>query len=547
MGDGPLVIASTDTLLLDVSHQRAEQCRAELASFAELERSPEHLHTFKITELGLWNARASGIDAMGVVDIIDRYSANPVPHSMAQSVLNIMDRYGQVVLDNLDGEGDGYVLKTVTPSVLSDLMRTPRFAQLVEHHDRTAGSAVVAHQHRGQVKWVSIDLGLPVDDRADFSPGTAHKISLSDCLELRRYQRQAIDSWAPSGSGVVVLPCGAGKTVVGLGAMAATGMQTLVLVASEESMAQWVRELVRFTNINPTDIGRFTARTKQVGPITLATYSSVSVRRDGQFRHMSLLNDNDWGLVIYDEVHLVPSSVLQMTTSIQSRRRLGLTATLVREDGKERDVFTVVGPKRFDMPWRELESQGWLASVDCHEVRVYPTEAEKLAYARASARSRPGIAALVTAKADVAEALVDRHSGESILITGTYLESLSAVAERLGAPIITGSTPNQRRLELFAGLREGAIPVLAVSKVGNHSVDLPEVSVAIQMSGTFGSRQEEAQRLGRILRPKGDGKPAAFYTLVTQDTVEVEYAARRQRFLAEQGYSYSIIDADDLI
>ncbi|MEL7157701.1 MAG: DEAD/DEAH box helicase, partial [Actinomycetota bacterium] len=368
----------------------------------------------------------------------------------------------------------------------------------------------------------------------------------SDELALRPYQQQAVDSWLPAGNGVIVLPCGAGKTVTAIAAAIAVGARTLVLVTSDASMRQWQRELARFTDLDEADIGRYAARTKQIRPVTLATYHVLSSRRNGEFRHLGLIEQGDWGLVIYDEVHLLPSAVFQMTAAIQGRRRLGLTATLVREDGREGDVFTLVGPKRYDVPWRDLELQGWLAPAVCTEVRVVPTDAERLAHATATGQDKAKVAASVAGKAPVVEQLLARHPGETALVIGTYVDGLTELGRQLGAPVVTGATSNEERARLFDELRRGERSVLVVSKVANFSLDLPEVSVAIQVSGTFGSRQEEAQRLGRIVRPKADGRQAHFYTIVARDTVEQEYAQRRQRFLAEQGYAYEILDAVEL-
>ena len=372
------------------------------------------------------------------------------------------------------------------------------------------------------------------------------ELRLRDELILRPYQRQAVESWLPSGTGVIVLPCGAGKTATGIAAAAEVGANTLILVTGEASLHQWQSELCRFTQINPDDIGVYAARRKEVKPITIATYHVMSTKREGRLRHLDLIEEGDWGLIIYDEVHLLPSAVFQLTAGIQSRRRLGLTATLVREDGRQGDVFSLVGPKRFDVPWRDLELQGWLAPATCTEVRVVASDAERLAHAKATGQGKARVAATVEAKAEMVAKLLARHRGEAALVIGTYLEGLDELADSLGAPLVTGATSSAERLARFDDLRKGRLDVLVVSKVANFSLDLPEVSVAVQVSGTFGSRQEEAQRLGRILRPKANGRQAHFYTIVARDTVEQEYAKRRQLFLAEQGYGYEIIDGTDL-
>ncbi len=539
---------AADTLLLQLNHPEAEACRAELAAFAELELSPEHIHTYRLTDLGLWNARSAGLSAAYVVDVLIRYCAGPIPHVVLRSITDAMDRFGRVVIEggrlrSQAGASEGLLLRVDDPRLLDELLAVEGVANLIGARLDPSSASIEAAK-RGRLKQRLVELRWPADDRAALSPGTALDIGLAADLELRPYQRQAVDSWLPSGNGVIVLPCGAGKTVTAIAAAAAVGAQTLILVTGDASLQQWQRELMRFTTLSADQIGCFSARSKQVRPVTIATYHVMTTKRDGRLRHVRLMEQGDWGLIIYDEVHLLPSAVFQLTAGIQARRRLGLTATLIREDGRQGDVFSLIGPKRFDVPWRDLELQGWLAPATCTEVRVIPSTEERLAHARASARDKPRVAATVGAKVNMVAEILNRHPGEPALVIGTYLDGLAPVAEALRAPLVTGSTPSFRRLAWFDELRSGRLEVLVVSKVANFSLDLPEVSVAVQVSGTFGSRQEEAQRLGRILRPKGDGRQAHFYTVVARDTVEQEYAQRRQRFLAEQGYAYQIVDAD---
>ncbi|MEM7321665.1 MAG: DNA repair helicase XPB [Actinomycetota bacterium] len=560
---GALLVAGTDTLLLQLDHPEADRCRAGLAAFAELERSPDHVHTYRLTDLGLWNAKAAGLTADAAVRFLRQHTAGPVPRAAIDRITETMDRFGRVHIETPGPElacaaqedrgedttadtSDAVVLRADDVSLFDQLMADPAIARLT---DRTVGptAVLVPAANRGRLKQLLTERRWPADDRAALGPGRPFTFHLRPDVTLRPYQRQAVDSWTPSGTGVIVLPCGAGKTLTAIAAAATVGANTLVLATSAASLSQWQRELLRFTDIDPSDIGLYTATEKNIRPITLATYQILATRRDGRYRHIDLIQGGDWGLVIYDEVHLLPSAVFSLTAGIQARRRLGLTATLVREDGREADVFTLVGPKRFDVPWAELELQGWIAPAVCTEVRVVATDEERMAHATADHRTKAAIAAAVAAKGPVIEAILDRHRGEPTLIIGTYLDGLQPVADRLGVPTVTGRTPNARRDELFDQLRRGTIDTLVVSKVANFSLDLPEVSVAIQVSGTFGSRQEEAQRLGRILRPKQDGRQANFYTLVARDTVEQEQAARRQRFLAEQGYHYRIIDGTDLL
>ncbi len=543
-GAGPLIVQSDRTVLLEVSHPDAEDARHDLAVFAELERAPEHIHTYRITRLGLWNARAAGHDAADMLATLERYSRFPVPQAVRVDITETVGRYGRLVIERAD---DGALTLTANDAaVLREITRARKVAELLlqQRGDRTY---VVQAWARGQLKQELLKLGWPAEDRAGYTPGTPHDIDLdvSD-WHLRPYQQQAIDNFSDHGSGVVVLPCGAGKTLVGLGAMAATDVTTLILVTNTISARQWRAELLRRTSLTEDDIGEYSGQAKEVRPVTIATYQILTARRKGQYAHLALLDALDWGLVIYDEVHLLPAPVFKLTAELQARRRLGLTATLVREDGREGDVFSLIGPKRFDAPWKEIEAQGFISPASCFEVRVDLPEQERLEYAASADDERYRLAASAPAKLDVVRALVARHAGERILVIGQYLDQLDLLADALDAPSLTGSTPVAERERLYQEFRDGITKVLVVSKVANFSVDLPEATVAIQVSGSFGSRQEEAQRLGRLLRPKESGMPANFYTLVARDTVDQDFAQNRQRFLAEQGYSYTILDADEL-
>ncbi|WP_040159547.1 DNA repair helicase XPB [Mobilicoccus massiliensis] len=557
---GALIVQSDKTLLLEVDHDDATAARRAIAPFAELERAPEHVHTYRVTSLGLWNARAAGFDAEQVVDALVTHSRYPVPHSLLVDVADTMDRYGRLTLEQenaapdesglgtrLAGAAAGrLVLRTTDRPVLEEVLKHKRIRPLVG--DRLDDLTVVVHpSERGRLKQELLKLGWPAEDRAGHVDGEAHPIDLrTDDWALRPYQEQAIDGFWHGGSGVVVLPCGAGKTLVGAGAMARAQATTLVLVTNTVSARQWRDELLRRTTLTENEIGEYSGAKKEIRPVTIATYQVLTTRRKGAYPHLDLLDARDWGLVVYDEVHLLPAPIFRMTADLQARRRLGLTATLVREDGREQDVFSLIGPKRFDAPWKEIEAQGYIAPADCVEVRVALTEGERMAYATADPEDRYRLASCTPAKERIAESLLTRHPGEPTIVIGQYLDQLEAIAARLDAPIITGQTTVKQRTQLFEAFRTGEIDRLVVSKVANFSVDLPEASVAIQVSGTFGSRQEEAQRLGRVLRPKGDGRAAHFYTIVTRDTVDADFAAHRQRFLAEQGYAYRIIDADDL-
>jgi DNA excision repair protein ERCC-3 len=542
--DGPLIVQSDRTLLLEVDHPDAPACRREIAPFAELERSPEHVHTYRLTPLGLWNARAAGHDAEGVVDSLLRWSRYPVPHSLLVDIADTMDRYGRLRLEK--DPVHGLVLHALDRMVFEEVLRSKRVAPLVG--DRLDPVTVPVHpSERGNLKQVLLKLGWPAEDLAGYVDGEAHPIELRlDGWSMRPYQEQAVDDFWAGGSGVVVLPCGSGKTIVGAAAMARAAATTLILVTNTVSARQWRAELLARTSLTEEEIGEYSGSRKDIRPVTIATYQVMTTRRKGVYTHLELFDARDWGLVLYDEVHLLPAPIFRMTADLQARRRLGLTATLVREDGREGDVFSLIGPKRFDAPWKDIEAQGWIAPADCVEIRVTLTDHERLLYATAEPEERYRLAATAASKNAVVAALVERHAGAPTLVIGQYLDQLAVLGEKLGVPVITGDTTVAERQRLFAAFRSGELTCLVVSKVANFSIDLPEASVAIQVSGSFGSRQEEAQRLGRLLRPKHDGRTAHFYAVVARDTADTEFAAHRQRFLAEQGYAYRILDSSDL-
>jgi len=544
MSDGPLIVQSDRTVLLEVAHPLAEDARHDLAVFAELERAPEHVHTYRITRLGLWNARAAGHTAEDMLGTLERYAKFPVPQTVSVDMRETVARYGRLVIDRTD---DGALrLRSSDVAVLTEVAGAKRIAPLLAERIDDE-SFFVAPWARGALKQELVKLGWPAEDLAGYTPGTPHDIGLQENgWHLRGYQQQAVDNFFDGGSGVVVLPCGAGKTLVGAGAMATAKTTTLILVTNTVSARQWRDELLRRTTLTSEEIGEYSGQVKEVKPVTIATYQILTAKRKGEYAHLSLLDALDWGLIVYDEVHLLPAPVFKLTAELQARRRLGLTATLVREDGRESDVFSLIGPKRFDAPWKEIEAQGFISPAACFEVRIDLPQSERLQYAAAADDERYRLAATAPAKLDVVRQLVARHAGERILVIGQYLDQIDELADALGAPQLTGSTPVDERERLFQEFREGTTPVLVVSKVANFSVDLPEATVAIQVSGSFGSRQEEAQRLGRLLRPKESGLSANFYTLVSRDTVDQDFAQNRQRFLAEQGYSYTILDAHTL-
>ncbi|PDP85489.1 helicase [Glycomyces fuscus] len=540
-----LIVQSDKTLLLEVDHELADECRRAVAPFAELERAPEHVHTYRITPLALWNSRAAGHDAEQVVDALLRFSKFPVPHSLLVDIAETMDRYGRLRL--VGDPRHGLVLESSDRAVLEEVVRARKLRGMLG--ERLGEDSVAVHpSERGNLKQALLKIGWPAEDLAGYVDGEAHQIDLDqDGWELRGYQREAAESFHAGGSGVVVLPCGAGKTVVGAAAMAMTGATTLILVTNTVSVHQWKTELLRRTSLTEDEIGEYSGTRKEIRPVTIATYQVMAAKRKGAYTHLELFDARDWGLVVYDEVHLLPAPIFRMTADLQARRRLGLTATLVREDGREGDVFSLIGPKRYDAPWKDMENQGWIAPADCVEVRVDLSETERLAYATAEPEDRYRFCASSETKNSVVREIVERHPEEQVLVIGSYIDQLDELGASLGAPVIKGETRNKERERLFDAFRSGDLRTLVVSKVANFSIDLPEAGVAVQVSGSFGSRQEEAQRLGRVLRPKSDGRAARFYAVVARDTLDQDYAAHRQRFLAEQGYAYRITDASDLL
>ena len=550
MTGGPLIVQSDRTLLLEVGHEDAPECRQAIAPFAELEKAPEHVHTYRITPLALWNARAAGHDAEQCIDAFLTYSRYDVPQALLIDVVDTMGRYGRLVIEN--DPLFGMVLRTTDDAVLAEVRRTKAVAPLLGD---TVGPGLVQMQpaDRGRLKQALIKAGWPADDQAGYVDGTAFAMSLKtddehdDGFVVRAYQQDAADAFWAGGSGVIVLPCGAGKTIVGMAAMMKAQATTLILVTNTVSVHQWKRELIARTSLRPEDIGEYSGERKEIRPVTIATYQVLISKTNGVEKHLAVFDSQDWGLIVYDEVHLLPAPVFRATADIQSRRRLGLTATLLREDGRERDVFSLIGPKRYDAPWRDIEAQGWIAPARCVEVRVTLTDDERMRYATAEPDETYRVGSTSPQKLSVVAAIVADHPDDHVLVIGQFLDQLDTLAAFLDAPIITGKTPTKERERLYDAFRSGDVRVLIVSKVANFSIDLPEASVAIQVSGTFGSRQEEAQRLGRILRPKSDGRVAHFYSIVSRDTNDQTFAANRQRFLAEQGYAYDIVDAESIV
>ena len=548
--DDPLIVQADRSLLVDLHSPRYEAARAGLARFAELEKSPEHMHTYRLSPLALWNAAASGMTADEITGILREYSRYPLPQNVLAEIVDLTARWGKIVLT---AGPEGRLRIGFANISLAAMARNHQTLSLILEPLSDPLAFIVPPAWRGTVKQALLKLGHPVDDRAGFTPGRPLAVALRETsatgapFALRPYQRDAVRAFTSGaagdhagGHGVVVLPCGAGKTLVAMAAMAELATETLVLVTNVTAARQWIAELLDKTTLTADQVGEYSGDKKEIRPVTVATYQILTKKIKGAFPHFEKLGGHEFGLIVYDEVHLLPAPVFRLTAEIQTKRRLGLTATLIREDGLEGEVFSLIGPKRFDVPWKEIEAQGFIAEATCYELRVALPPDRRTVYDAAEAQAQHQIAAANPAKLEQAARLCADHAGASILVIGAYLEQLAAAAKRLGAPLITGETPQRERERLLGGFRSGAIPVLILSRVGNFSIDLPDASVCIQISGTFGSRQEEAQRLGRILRPKSDGRPALFYSLVTRDTVDQRFAMNRQLFLTEQGYRYYI-------
>ncbi|HLZ81750.1 MAG TPA: DNA repair helicase XPB [Ktedonobacteraceae bacterium] len=565
----PLIVQSDRTILLEVDHPQHAEARDAVAQFAELEKSPEHIHTYRLSPLSLWNAAAGGMSAQMILELLTRYTKYEIPSNIAFDIREYISRYGRIKLIR---DGDALLLTSSDAALIAEIIhhkRTqPFLLRQLDSHTIQVNAA-----RRGHIKQALIHIGFPAEDLAGYTDGSPLPMKLRTAtaegkvFEPRAYQYGASAAFyaggAPSGgSGVVVLPCGAGKTIVGLATMADIQRATLILTPNTIAVRQWIQEIIDKTDIPPEMIGEYTGDRKEICPITVSTYQILTYRRpntkgqsngegeeaaEEDFPHFSLFTSYDWGLIIYDEVHLLPAPVFRITAEIQARRRMGLTATLVREDGREADVFSLIGPKKYDVPWRELERQGWIATAECHEIRVGMTEDEQLNYAVADEREKYRIAAESPEKLNVARFLAERHQDDQVLIIGQYINQLEVLAEELEAPLLMGRTPNRQREKLYEQFRRREIKRMVVSKVANFAIDLPDANVAIQVSGTFGSRQEEAQRLGRILRPKQDGGLAYFYSIVTRDTRDQEFSANRQLFLTEQGYRYVIEDAEEIL
>jgi DNA excision repair protein ERCC-3 len=551
----PLIIQSDHTILLEVHNDLYQDARDAISRFAELEKSPEHFHTYRITPLSIWNAAAAGLDGDAMVSSLERLSKYEVPRNVLKDLRDYVDRYGRVRLEKQD---DKLILVSDDPALIAEILHNPIVKTYVLEQlddDRVSVDPI----YRGHIKQAMIKIGYPVEDLAGYKDGAHLDIALRRTalsgadFDLRPYQWDSVEVFHAGGSerggsGVIVLPCGAGKTIVGMGAMHKVATKTLILTTNLIAVRQWQQELLDKTHLTEEDVGEYTGEVKNVRSVTVTTYQILTYRRSRTepFIHFDLFRENDWGLIIYDEVHLLPAPVFRITAEIQATRRLGLTATLIREDGKEDEVFTLIGPKKYDVPWKVLERQGWIATAVCTEVRVALPQDLRIDYAMADKRSRFRLAAENPNKFPVIQRLLKKHDGDRILIIGQYLDQLRRVARDLKAPLITGKTPNRERAVLYDQLRNGDLSLLLVSKVGNFALDLPDANVLIQISGTFGSRQEEAQRLGRILRPKSNGSLAHFYTLVTRDSRDQDFSANRQRFLTEQGYNYGIKDGHEV-
>jgi DNA excision repair protein ERCC-3 len=548
----PLIVQSDSTILLEVDNPHFVAARDALAKFAELEKSPEHIHTYRLSPISLWNAASLGVESGEVLEALERFSKYELPRNIRFEIAELMGRYGKLTLKI---HGDLLKLESTDKLIITEIWNNeeirPYLDELIDDF-----TVLIAPLNRGFIKQSLIKLGYPVEDLAGYTPGRHFDINVREISQsgrpftFRHYQQEAVDSFYAGGSerggsGTVVLPCGSGKTIIGIGAMARCKAMTLILTTNITALRQWRTELLDKTTLRPEDIGEYSGECKDIRPVTIATYHILTYRKNktGGFPHFGLFNREDWGLIIYDEVHLLPAPVFRYTADIQAKRRLGLTATLVREDGRESDVFSLIGPKKYDVPWKDLEKQGWIATASCTEIRVPLPDTARVEYATAKLRKRYRIASENPNKLRVVEQLIGKHRDDLVLVIGQYITQLETIAREFNAPIITGKVENIERERLYGDFKNGRIKLLVVSKVANFAVDLPDANVAIQVSGTFGSRQEEAQRLGRILRPKKNDSIARFYSVVTRETQDQIFAAKRQLFLTEQGYSYEIVNA----
>lgn len=554
--DKPVIVQSDRSILLETDNPVFEDARDALAGFAELLKSPEHIHTYRISPLSLWNAAASGMRAPEILESLARYSKYEIPQNVIADIQDTIARYGRLKLYK-DEEGQ-LVLEAKDPLLITELLNQKSIQPLIVGSPDRHRITIQAGD-RGNIKCALIKLGFPVEDLAGYVTGAPLPLALRETtlgglpFALRKYQNESVDAFYMrgsnhGGSGVIVLPCGAGKTMVGIGALNALQTHTLILTTNTVALRQWKSELLDKSTLTEDQIGEYSGDLKVIKPVTIATYQILTYRKvkDGPFTHFGLFDAGNWGLIIYDEVHLLPAPVFRITASLQARRRMGLTATLVREDAREEDVFSLIGPKKYDVPWKVLEKQGWIAQAVCTEVRVRLPEEDRFRYAIAAKRDKFQIASTNPVKDAYVETLIERHREDNVLIIGQYLDQLKIITKRFKAPLITGRTPTRERERLYAAFRNGEFKLLVVSKVANFAIDLPDANIAIQISGTFGSRQEEAQRLGRILRPKANGSIARFYSLVSRDTCDQDYSVKRQLFLTEQGYRYEILNAEDL-
>ena len=553
----PLIVQGDKSLLLEVQNERYEAARDALARFAELEKSPEYIHTYRITPLSLWNAASSGLTAAQILSGLEDFSKYGLPSNVIRDIEEYVGRYGRIKLVR---EGENLIVTSQDETLMVEILNHKATSRYL-HGRLDSHRALVAPGRRGHLKQALLQIGYPAEDLAGYVAGDDLPITLRPAtlggkdFKLRHYQSEAAEVFyasgaASGGSGVVVLPCGAGKTIVGMAAMAQLQTSTLILTPNTIAVRQWLSELVDKTSLTADMVGEYSGLQKDIRPVTVSTYQILTYRKRGsgdEFPHFGLFSARNWGLIIYDEVHLLPAPVFRITAEIQARRRLGLTATLVREDGMEGDVFSLIGPQKYNVPWKDLEKQGWIATAVCHEIRVPLAESARMEYAIAPQREKYAIAAHNSRKLPLLQAILGRHVGENILVIGMYLDQLDEIAALLQAPLINGQTPVREREKLYEQFRRGEVKILVVSKVANFSIDLPDAGVAIEVSGTFGSRQEEAQRLGRILRPKSDGSMAHFYTIVTRETVDQTFAANRQRFLTEQGYKYEILYENEVL
>ncbi|MDG5788317.1 DEAD/DEAH box helicase family protein [Evansella sp. AB-P1] len=539
----PLLIQNNGVIFFRSTHPEAKIVQPFLSEFAQLKKTPSSLHMYELSPFSFWYAREQGISLNEIKEFLETFSGIRLPDRFSIQLEEWEGKNGKFQLIN--HKEFGPCLTSSQEGLMKELFQKDRKNySIYKNGDREYTPISLAE--RGLIKQQLMDKGYSVIDCLGYETGKSLSISLQRNVSLRPYQKEAVSSFIQQkgvneGNGFIILPCGSGKTVVGLGVLEQIKEETLILVPNDTSLQQWYEELLEKTTLNKSQVGRYTREKKEVKEVTITTYQMLTYQgnSDSKFPHFSLFHKRSWGLVIYDEVHLLPAPLFRLTSKLQGKRRLGLTATFVREDGKEGDIYSLIGPKRYEVGISLLEQNNWIARPICKEIKTPFNEKQWAHFLSLSKRERFRYASENKGKINVVDKLLHDHKGDSIIIIGQYLDQLNIIANTFSLPLLTGKTSKKERQEMYTQFKEGKQKVLVLSKIANMAVDLPDANVAIQVSGTYGSRQEEAQRIGRLLRPKKNNESVYFYTIVTPMTKEEEVASHRQLFMVEQGYSYS--------